>query len=442
LGPEGAKELAVGLAANSSVTDLNLSANFLEDKCIMAICTALQSNKETKLASLNVRNNEIGPEGAKLVAAIGSVTVVNILRNQLDSESAKMLADVAKQKGISLCGIQRDQTTADFSLQDLKPPDAILLASDLSQAGVAGSVTVTDMRFNSLDSKSATMLANVAKEKGISLCGITPDQTEADLEGTFGKRMGPADAILLTADLAVRGSITSLNLASNNLAGETYWVNPSEVQGSSFNVGDKVVYKGLEMVVSDKFSDGDIKMVDMSMSMSGVKALADSLAVNGSLTSASLLGNNFDDEAVAMLLKVKEEKPVLLTLCGLKPDQAKASFMNWGLLTPADAKLLAPEIAVHRSVTELNLHCNQIKDAGVLAICEALQSNKDTKLASLTVSLNAIGPEGAKSVAAMVAVTSSMTRLDMQYNPLGEEGKAVLVLREAIEGRTGFELLL
>ena len=52
-----------------------------------------------------------------------------------------MLAEVAKQKGISLCGIQRDQTTAVFSRQGLEPPNAILLASDLSQAVVTGSLT-------------------------------------------------------------------------------------------------------------------------------------------------------------------------------------------------------------------------------------------------------------------------------------------------------------
>ena len=52
-----------------------------------------------------------------------------------------MLAEVAKQKGISLCGIQRDQTTADFFGKGLQPPDAILLASDLSQAVVTGSLT-------------------------------------------------------------------------------------------------------------------------------------------------------------------------------------------------------------------------------------------------------------------------------------------------------------
>jgi len=67
----------------------------------------------------------------------GALTVTNLLGNKLDAESAKMLAE----KGISLCGIRRDQTTADFSFKGLKPPDAILLASDLSQAVVTGALT-------------------------------------------------------------------------------------------------------------------------------------------------------------------------------------------------------------------------------------------------------------------------------------------------------------
>ena len=45
---------------------------------------------------------------------------------------------------------RQDQTTADFSNQDLKPPDAILLASDLSQAGVTGALTSLDLSNNAL----------------------------------------------------------------------------------------------------------------------------------------------------------------------------------------------------------------------------------------------------------------------------------------------------
>ena len=140
----------------------------------------------------------------------GALTVTNFLRSQLDAESAKMLAEVAKQKGISLCGFQRDQTTAEFYMEDLKPPDAILLASDLSQAVVTGALMVANLLGNQLDAESAMMLAEVAKQKGISLCGIQRDQTAADFSD---KNLQPPDAILLASDLSqasVTGALTKI----------------------------------------------------------------------------------------------------------------------------------------------------------------------------------------------------------------------------------------
>jgi hypothetical protein len=104
--------------------------------------------------SLDLSNKLLGVASAIVIASLigvnGALTVANLLCNELDAESAEMLAEVAKQKGISLCGIQRDQTTADFSNQDLKPRDAILLASDLSQAVVTGGLTSLDLSENQL----------------------------------------------------------------------------------------------------------------------------------------------------------------------------------------------------------------------------------------------------------------------------------------------------
>jgi hypothetical protein len=180
---------------------------------------------------------------AEALRVNGALTVTNLLHNQLDEASAKMLAEVAKQKGISLCGIQRDRTTADFSNKFLMPPDAILLASDLSQAAVTGALTSVDLSGNlltsygrdttgikelaaalgvngalmmanllgnELDAESAKMLAEVAKQKGISLCGIRRDQTTADFSD---KRIKPPDAILLASDLSqavVTGALTEV----------------------------------------------------------------------------------------------------------------------------------------------------------------------------------------------------------------------------------------
>ena len=63
-----------------------------------------------------------------------------------------------------------------------------------------------------------------------------PGQTEANLQGhrfNPDKRMGPADAILLTADLAVRGSLTRLDVRVNRLSEEGKEVLRTAVEGRS-----------------------------------------------------------------------------------------------------------------------------------------------------------------------------------------------------------------
>ena len=173
--------------------------------------------------------------------------MTNLLGNWLDAKSAKMLAEVAKQKGISLCGIRRDQTSADFSSQNLQPPDAILLASDLSQA-------------------------------------------------------------------IVTGGLTSLNLFNNQLCG------------------------------LDDYGIG-------TYTAEGITAISDAMRVNGLLTA-------------------------------------------------------------------LDLSSNYLTDEGVSAVCEAIQSNKETKLTSLNLGDNEIGPVGANAVAAMVVVTGSLTSINLSKNKL------------------------
>ncbi|MDC0526011.1 hypothetical protein OAO87_03335 [bacterium] len=48
---------AASVTVWGSLTDLNLAMNFLKDQAIVAICEAVQSNKQTKLASLNISSN-------------------------------------------------------------------------------------------------------------------------------------------------------------------------------------------------------------------------------------------------------------------------------------------------------------------------------------------------------------------------------------------------
>ena len=100
-----------------------------------------------------------------------------------------------------------------------------------------------------------------------------------------------------------------------------------------------------------------------------------------------------------MLLKLKEEKPTLTTLCGIHPGQAEANFRGWGLMAQ-DAKLLAPEIAVSAELTSLDVGYNGLQDDGTVTLCNALSENKASKLQELRLAGNGITENGSKSVAA------------------------------------------
>jgi hypothetical protein len=133
-----------------------------------------------------------------------SLTECTLLENNLDVETATMLAQISKDKQISLCNISAEQTEADFSGQSLKPADGILIAAALE---FRGSLTECTLLKNKFDVETATMLAKISKEKQVSLCGITADQTETDFKG---QGLKPEDAILIAAALEFRGSLTQV----------------------------------------------------------------------------------------------------------------------------------------------------------------------------------------------------------------------------------------
>jgi hypothetical protein len=129
------------------------------------------------------------------------------------------------------------------------------------------------------------------------------------------------------------------------------------------------------------------------------------------LTVTNLLSNQLDAEATTMLAKVAKQKGI--SLCGIRRDQTTADFRNKGLKLP-DTILLASDLSqavVTGRLKALDLSFNELNDDGVSAVCEAIQSNKETKLTSLNMGANGIGPMGAKSVAAMVAVTGALTEV-------------------------------
>jgi Ran GTPase-activating protein (RanGAP) involved in mRNA processing and transport len=147
----------------------------------------------------------------------------------------------------------------------------------------------------------------------------------------------------------------------------------------------------------------------------GINAIADALRVNCALTSLELRGNQLGDKGWGA---------IFAAICGNKDSKITSLDASSENIGPVGGNAVAAMVAVTGALTALDLSFNDLNDDGVSAVCEAIQSNKETKLASLNMGANSIGPIGAKSVAAMVAVTGALMECDLSNNAMGEEGKA------------------
>ena len=82
---------------------------------------------------------------------------------------------------------------------------------------VNASLTSCNVLSNQLDVAAANSLVEAVKGKNVSLCGLRPDQTTADLNG-LGKgdsyKLKPADAICLASDLSKAGVTAELTKIS------------------------------------------------------------------------------------------------------------------------------------------------------------------------------------------------------------------------------------
>ena len=170
-----------------------LATAALDKPSLKSFCgIPLKELRADSLSELNLKDKGVGVPGALVIAHFlrvsRSLTAVDTRRNEIKGEGAEQLAAAVLGSSsmvtfgdVPIQELRADAlTTLDLSSKWLGSTEALVLAGLLP---VSRSLAVADLRFNQLDTESATMLATIAKEKKISLCGITPDQTEANLQG-------------------------------------------------------------------------------------------------------------------------------------------------------------------------------------------------------------------------------------------------------------------
>jgi hypothetical protein len=103
------------------------------------------------------------PEGLRSVGAsalanaikdIGAISSVNLLKNNICVEQAQELVKImqSKEKLTTLCGFSGNEAMLDFSIVELNPGDAVLIANDISDMGA---LSVLSLKGNKLATKES-----------------------------------------------------------------------------------------------------------------------------------------------------------------------------------------------------------------------------------------------------------------------------------------------
>jgi hypothetical protein len=291
--------------------------------------------------------------------------------------------------------------TLDLSQNKLNAQDARALAPALMKTTA---VKNCNLLKNSLDVKSATMLAKMGTEKGIMLSGMTCYKTEAKFDD---QGLRPADAILIGSDLKFMAVLTNLDLVNNSIGGE-----------GAIAIAEALKVNAVVTALS---------LAGNSIGVDGAIAIAEALKVNAVLTTLVLGGNNIGDEGAIAIAEALKVTAVLTDL---------ALWING--IGEEGAIAIAEALKVNAVVTELGLNANNIGPEGAIAIAEALKVN--AVVTTLGLYNNNIGDEGAIAIAEALKVNAVLTKLWLGSKNLGNAGKTVV--QDAVQGRSGFHLEL
>lgn len=289
--------------SDGRIIQLDLSNNGLTSQEVNYL--ALQSDS-TSLTSINVGANRLVEE-----AALGIVRAVKP-RNQMIS------------LGLSECNIG--------------PRGAEEIAQYVSDSRVLTNLDLSSNQLCGIDvygrgTYDPTGIQALASALGTSVLTVL-DLGHNDIRVEGAKAL--ADALKSGTSV-----LTNLDLSTNNLAAETGYIEATEVEGDSKEVGAQVMYQGREMtVIKGIDSDGELKLADFS----GVYALANALKFNAVLNKLVLYSNPIRDEGAIALGEALKSNKTLKELdlfncsIGAKGGKALAAALGTAALTKLNAR--------------------------------------------------------------------------------------------------------
>jgi Ran GTPase-activating protein (RanGAP) involved in mRNA processing and transport len=336
LTPEAGKVLSDMLAANTVLKELDISGNGWEE----GGWTKGDGPGFAKELAVGISGN-------------GAISSINLLKNRIPVEQAQELVQImrAKEKLATLCGLSKEETELDFSDQDLRAGDAVLIANDISDMRALTALDISNNSIGQLelpagwstkyipshtcndkyehtDGRKQASAPEGAHAKGvIALANAIPDMraissvnllknridndqakdlvsmlkehptlkslcgnrgNETELEMS-GKMDGAGDAVMLAAEVIDNGALTSLDISENALPAEGTKLLAEALKSNQ-------IMTALNISSNDMTYDG-VNYGDMS----GVAALADAMPGMGAMTSLNLASNKLGVEGAKII---------------------------------------------------------------------------------------------------------------------------------------------
>jgi PAS domain S-box-containing protein len=393
---------------NISLISIDLSYQALNLSDIQTLIETLKGNKQLK--TLNLTGNQIGDEGAILLA-----TYLNC-RN------------------------------------------LILSGTGIGETGCASlakhpNITYLDLSYNKITDNAAREFANNTKIETLNLCGnkvacqgviaLARNKTLRSLN-LMENHLTDGSVICL----AQNSSLTTLNLAVNQVtnAGAVSLANNSTLTSLVLH-HNKIDKEGAKAFGKNT----KLLSLDLSYNKLGVEG-AVNLSQNTTLTFLDLSQNFINNVGISSLLKNHKLKNLNLSynqicddgLCDLVDNKNLESLnISYNLMGPKTSVILAK----HPNLRILELDYNEINDEGAVALAgspslewlslignhlgpvaaEAFANNK--KLKVLVLSTNFLGDKGAIAL----SKNKTLVELLLSYNQIKDEGAIALAQNQTLE---------
>ena len=389
-------EFCEALEKNTTLTELTLKYERIEEDSIKAIASVLKRNtKLTKLSLIHDFYGIVDGSGSARVIAEAlkentTLTKLELNSYYIDSDGAQAIAEILKEnitltELVLVCnGIDADG--AEVITGALKENNTLLKLCLLS---------------NQLNSNSAQAIAEALKEN-VRL-------TELALEGND---LGDKGAQVIAAALKGNNTLTKLNLMANFISID----------------GAKAIAAALK--VNTTLTELDLS--HNRICRNGIQAIAVALKENATLTMLGLEGNNIGTIGAKDIAGALKENATLTKLglqrCKIGDDGARAilgalkentslSMLNLdgNSLSVIGAKAIAGALKVNTTVTQLYLRYNQIGrygHDGVQAIAGALKEN--VTLTKLDLGDNLISTTGVKAMTTALEKNTTLTQLTVK----------------------------